>query len=288
MMKSPAIYIALTALLAVMPIGVSGAVLESDNFKVLDPVISIGGGTKSTSTNFSLIQTFGEPAVGTSTITNFQIFSGFLWYPAVTAPSSVSASAGDGTVDLSWNASSATGGWSVGGYSVGQSTASGGPYSYSSVGNVTSTSVSSLSNGTTYFFVVVTEDAFGDHIATSTEVSATPAAAEEETEESSGGGGGGVSGLITTIQNFFQAQTDEEGEEAPAEPVDSRFDINKDQRISIADISVLFYCWDTEEGPLPSEEEQEQCRGKADFNQDEHINIADLSIFLFHVGSHFG
>ena len=159
----------------------------STNFTVTAPTISSGG--YATSTSFTLHSILSPFAVGTSSITSFGLNPGFLFYPFVSTPV-VTATAGDAEVALSWTASSGVLGWTVGGYDVGQSTASGGPYSYSSVGNVTSSTRTGLTNGTTYYFVVLPkENVSSIRIATSTQVSGTPEAAEDE-----GGGGGGPGG----------------------------------------------------------------------------------------------
>src|SRR3989344_569382 len=156
----------------------------STNFTVTAPTISAG--RYASSPSFPLQTIISPFAVGTSSITSFGLNPGFLFYPFVSTPV-VTATAGDAQVALSWTAASGVLGWTVGGYDVGQSTASGGPYSYSSVGNVTSSTRTGLTNGTTYYFVVVPKDALGNRIATSTQVSGPPEAAEEEDE---GGGGG--------------------------------------------------------------------------------------------------
>jgi hypothetical protein len=52
----------------------------------------------------------------------------------------------------------------------------GGPYSYTAVGNVLTSNVTSLSNGTTYYFIVRATDNASIPIATSSEVSAVPIA----------------------------------------------------------------------------------------------------------------
>ncbi len=135
-------------------------------------------------------------AVGTSTTNSlYQLFGGFLYFPFVSTPS-VSATAGTQQVALAWTSADASTGWAVGGYTVGQSTASGGSYSYTSVGNVLASTRTNLTAGTTYYFVILVEDALGNYIATSTEVSAVPTApssggGDEDDGGSSGGGGGG-------------------------------------------------------------------------------------------------
>ena len=58
----------------------------SSNFKVIDPVISLGGG-RETSSSFQLERSVGQPAIGISNATNFLVKGGFLYFPApVAAP----------------------------------------------------------------------------------------------------------------------------------------------------------------------------------------------------------
>lgn len=146
----------------------------SSNFRVLDPVIFPAG--FSTSANFRLFGTVSQISIGTSTASTYKVNSGFLYFPFVSSPV-VSATAGDAQVSLSWNAVTGFLGWTVSGYNVGQSTSAGGPYTYTSLGNVTSSTRTGLTNGTAYYFIVRPEDAFSNAIATSSEVSATPVAA---------------------------------------------------------------------------------------------------------------
>lgn len=86
------------------------------------------------------------------------------------APTGLSATAGDGKVNLHWNAS--TGATS---YNLKRGTASGGPYT--TIGSPTTTSSidSTVTNGTTYYYVVTAINAIGEGAA-STEVNATPQA----------------------------------------------------------------------------------------------------------------
>jgi len=144
-------------------------------------------GGYSTSSSFGLQSIIGGVAAmaTSSSSSTFGNNPGFLHYPYVTTPA-VSATSGDTQVALSWTSASAGVGWTVGSYSVGQSTTSGGPYSFSNVGNVLSSTRTGLTNGTAYYFVIRVNDALGNTIATSTQVSGTPA--------SSGGGGGGGGG----------------------------------------------------------------------------------------------
>ncbi len=164
------------------------------NFKVLDPVLAPGG--YFTSDHFHLHGAITQIAIGTSTASSFQVKSGFLYYPYVSTPVVVPV-AGNSQVSLSWSPAQGLQGWTVSGYNVGQATASGGPYSFTSLGNVTSSTRTGLTNGTTYYFVIRAEDAFGNSIATSTEVSAAPVAPTPVTPPSDSGGGGG--GMITPV-----------------------------------------------------------------------------------------
>ena len=170
----------------------------SSSFKMLEPVLQPAG--YSTSDGYSLIGTIAQIAIGTSTASSFNLNSGFLFYPFASSPV-VTAAAGDGQVSLSWSAAAGVLGWTVSGYNVGQSTSLGGPYTFStSLGNVTSSARTGLTNGTTYYFVVRAEDAFENSVATSSEVFsapvAAPAPAPSTTTTTTGGGGGGGGGGI--------------------------------------------------------------------------------------------
>jgi hypothetical protein len=103
--------------------------------------------------------------------TNFESNFGFLYYPQVTI-GTLSATPVGMQANLSWGASTGVSGWNVSGYNTGWSTTSGGPYTYTSVGNVTSYSYTSLAPGT-YYYVVQTLDGLGNVIGTSNEASAT-------------------------------------------------------------------------------------------------------------------
>ncbi len=173
--------------------------LNSGSYKVLEPVMYSGG--YSTSGTFQLLGSIGEIAVGTSSSLTYGGKAAFLTYPFVTTPS-LSATAGDTQVSLSWTASSGFLGWTVSGYSVGRSTTSGGPYTYTSVGNVLSSTETGLTNGTPYYFVVRVKDALGNFIATSTESTATPTgsgggSSSTSSSGSSSGGGSIFPGVVT-------------------------------------------------------------------------------------------
>jgi hypothetical protein len=171
---------------------------SSTNFIIRDPILEIGGGGEMTSSNFRLLGSISQIGVGTSTASSFNVSAGFLYFPTVTKPT-VTATAGNGQVSLSWTASQGFLGWTVSGYDVGQSTVSGGPYTYTPLGNVTSSTRSGLTNGIAYYFVIRPQDAFGNAIATSSQVSATPTAPSPPPPApppSGGGGGGGGGGIL--------------------------------------------------------------------------------------------
>lgn len=168
----------------------------SSSFKVLDPVIVPSG--YGTSAGFRLWGSVSQIAIGTSSATSFKLNPGFLFFPFASTPA-VSTTAGDAQVALSWSASTGILGWTVSSYSVGQATASGGPYSFTTLGNVTSSTRTGLTNATTYYFVIRALDAFDNVVATSTEVSATPVApTTTSTTPSTGGGGGGYVPVSST------------------------------------------------------------------------------------------
>jgi fibronectin type 3 domain-containing protein len=89
--------------------------------------------------------------------------------PAPAAPTGLAATAGDQQVSLSWNAS--TGATS---YNVKRSTTTGGPYSLVTTSAGTTFTDTSLTNGTTYFYVVSASNSSGES-ADSAQMSATPA-----------------------------------------------------------------------------------------------------------------
>jgi hypothetical protein len=254
------------------------AVFESDNFRIVDPTIDVGGG-RATSASFILLSALGELALGTSTATTFSVTPGFLAFPTVNAPVP-SAAAGDGAVTLTWTAATAFTGWTVGGYSVGQSTSAGGPYTYASVGNVLTSIRGSLSNGTTYYFVVLPEDAFGNRIATSSEVSAAPIAAAAP---AIGKSGGIISGILPgpaaepgpfvpptppRVVPPLRPPAKAPPEAAPA--CRDLADFNGDGFVNIRDLSILLYFADRGERIE-----------RHDINEDGTINIVDISIMFY-------
>jgi len=244
-----------------------GDEFTSTNFKVLDPVLAPGG--YSSSTSYQLTGVITQIAIGTSTITDFNVSGGFLFFPFASSPT-VTATAGDGQVSLSWTSSSGLLGWTVSGYNVGQSTTSGGPYTYtSSLGNVTSSTRTGLSNGTTYYFVVRTEDIFGNAIATSSEASATPAAAETTAASTAKAGGGHpllVSPWIPPEQRLEQQREILERERARIKIAD----FNKDNTIDVVDLSAILYFLGK---PIT-------IASPFDLNNDRKVNLIDLSILF--------
>jgi hypothetical protein len=95
--------------------------------------------------------------------------SAYVAPPPPSAPTNLSATAGDMQVSLSWN--SVAGATS---YSVKRSTVSGGPYSTIVSGHTTTSYIdSSLTNGSTYYYVVSASNAEGES-SNSTQVSAVP------------------------------------------------------------------------------------------------------------------
>lgn len=171
---------------------------SANNYKILDPVIAPSG--FSNSSGFQLWSSISEIAVGTSSSASFQIGSGFLNFPFASTPV-VSATAGNGQVSLSWTASTGFLGWTANSYSIGRSTTSGGPYSYTSAGSLLNSTVTGLTNGTTYYFVITVSDIFGNTISTSTEVSSTPSSPSTPPPSGGGGGGGGGAPSADTGQS---------------------------------------------------------------------------------------
>lgn len=190
-------WLAVALLIALLPAPLAATDYSSNSFILRDPVVTVGG-TRSTSGTFQYFGSTGQTTAGQSSNTFIQR-AGFLYFPVVTA-SVVTATAGDASASLSWTAATAELGYTISAYEVGQSTVSGSGYGYTNVGNVLSSTRSSLTNGTAYYFVVRALDSLGDAIATSTEVTATPVASAATTPGDSGSGGGGGAGPILPAQ----------------------------------------------------------------------------------------
>ena len=163
--------------------------VASSGYKILDPVMDAGG--YGSSTSFGLSGVISQVSNGTSTSLSFGDNAGFLYFPAVTTLSISSVTPGDSQVTLFWTSATGYLGWTVSGYNIGKATTSGGPYIYTLADSLISSIVTDLTNSTTYYFVVAAKDFFGNAIATSTEVSATPVAGVTPPPPSGGGGGGG-------------------------------------------------------------------------------------------------
>jgi len=91
------------------------------------------------------------------------------------SPTLASASGADGSVSLQWSAPSSNGGAAVTNYNVYRGTASGAETLLTQIGNVTSYTDSTVTNGTTYYYEVSAVNSVGEG-ALSNERSATPAA----------------------------------------------------------------------------------------------------------------
>jgi hypothetical protein len=147
--------------------------LTSTNFIIRDPIVGTGG-SYGTSTNFKLFSSGNPSFSGTGSSTNFIGRYGFLYFPFINVGTLTAVQDGI-DADLSWPASTAGLGYNVSGYNTGVANVSGGPYTYTNVGNVTSYTYTSLEPGE-YCFVVQTLDAFNNVIGTSNEdcVTITP------------------------------------------------------------------------------------------------------------------
>src|SRR5690606_20778745 len=110
------------------------------------------GSSSSSSANFGLGQSLGQTAVGKSTSTSFQLWSGFQYYFKVNA-NTLSATAGSGQIALSWTVPATYLGSAITSYEVGVGTVSG-SYNFTDRGNVTNYTQPGLNNGTTYYFKI--------------------------------------------------------------------------------------------------------------------------------------
>lgn len=173
---------------------VSAQEFSSTNYTVSNPVIFPGG--YSTSTNFGLSAVISQMSTGTSSASSFKLFGGFLYFPFVSTPV-LSATPGTNQISLTWTSADAEVGWVVGDYAVGLSSTSGSGYTYTSAGNVLSYNATSLTAGTTYYFILKVKDVFGNTIATTTEVSAIPTAPSNNGGGGGSGGGGSSGGSYT-------------------------------------------------------------------------------------------
>lgn len=167
----------------------------STSFELENPSTTVIEGGQSSSTHFQYLSSTGQLLAGQSTSTSFAQNAGFLYFPSATSPV-LSATAGNSQVTLNWVAS--TGIFAnITSYSVGTSSASGGPYTYSSVGNVLSSVRTGLTNGITYYFKV-RSFAAGIFLSESSFVSSTPLSGGGGSSSGGGSGGGSSSGGTST------------------------------------------------------------------------------------------
>lgn len=169
---------------------------SSSNFVVKDPVVT-SGSQSATSSNFKLNQSVSQVASGKSSSGSFQLWSGFQYYFTASS-NTLSATAGNAQVSLSWTIPQTFLGANVGSYEVGVGTASGGE-TYTSVGSVTSYTQTGLTNNTTYYFKIKAKTLAGTVLTYSNEVSAVPVAT---TSNNNGGGGAGGGGSYTGVVVF--------------------------------------------------------------------------------------
>ncbi len=140
--------------------------MTSSSFIIRDPLVGTGG-SFGTSASFKAFGSGDTTMIGESSSTSFKNRYGFLYYPYVTS-GILTVTPNGSQADLSWTASTAGLGWNVSGYKTGKATVSGGPYTYTSVGNVLSYSYTGLTPGQ-YCFVLQTLDTFNNVIATTPE-----------------------------------------------------------------------------------------------------------------------
>ena len=174
-----------------------GASMSSDNYRILDAQHGAFGAVSSSSSgSYILLGNIGDIAIGSSSITNFKLYSGFLYYPKVVAPVLNTATAGDTQVSLAWTTATAFQGFSIGGYDICTKPAGGSYTCGSNLGTGVSATKTGLTNGTSYTFKIETLDGLGNIIAVSNEQSATPAAAATPTPTPAPSGGGGGGGYV--------------------------------------------------------------------------------------------
>ena len=177
-------------ILSLIIFSVAQADFTSTSFTLENPLNVIEGG-KATSSSFQYFSSTGQTTSGQSTSSSFAQNAGFLYFPTATSPV-VSATAGNAQVVLTWTA--AVGALAnITSYELGTSTTSGGTFIYVSVGDVLTSTKTSLTNGTLYYFKVRSY-ATGILLSESAEVSATPVAPVSPPPSSGGGGGGGGGG----------------------------------------------------------------------------------------------
>lgn len=145
--------------------------LTSTHFIVRDPSIGAGGGYQSSATfKMYSADNLNISGDGGSSAT-YKGRDGFLQYPYANS-GVITPSVSGADINLTWTATSVADGYTVSGYKIGIATSSGGPYTFTTLGNVLLYSYTSQNPGT-YYFSLQTLDAFGNVIATSNEATAT-------------------------------------------------------------------------------------------------------------------
>lgn len=231
-------------------------IYNSSNYKIVDPVLN--GANYSTSSSFKLESTMSQPAIGESSATSFGAKAGFLYFPVVRPPV-LSGTAGNTASNLNWTSAQGFLGWVVSSYVVGRSNTPLGPYTYLSPTGSLSMGDSGLTNGTTYYYVVVARDFFGNSLATSSEIALTP------TGSSSTGGGGVSNGMpIAYIPNLL----------IPIEKIAECkiiADLDCDGYVDIVDFSIMYYWFGKDNPPL-----------RVDLSRDGKVDIRDFSIMAYY------
>lgn len=143
----------------------------SASFILRDAIVGTGG-VNASSSSFQVLSESNTIVSGRDmTSTNFEARLGSQYYP-YSASGTLTAVQNGAAIDLSWTASQATLGLNVSGYNVGIASITGGPYTYTNVGNTTSYTYTGLTPGS-YYFVVQTLDGLSNAIAVSNEQTVT-------------------------------------------------------------------------------------------------------------------
>ncbi len=171
--------------------------MTSASFIIRDPLVGTGGSYGS-SASFQAFGSGDMTSIGRATSASFEGRYGFLWFPYVTQ-GTFTATPNGSQADLSWGASTAGLGWSVSGYNTGIKP-SGGSYSYTTHGLITSYSYTGLNPGN-YCFILQTLDAFSNVIATSSEQCITIQAVLTFSVSNSSVGFGNLSSVIARYAN---------------------------------------------------------------------------------------
>ncbi len=128
--------------------------------------------------------------------------------PAAPIPASQPATAGNGYVNLKWNAPSNNGGSAITNYKIYRGTTSGAETLLTTIGNMLTYNDTNVNNGQTYYYKISAVNSAGES-ANSSVISATPSAATSTptpTQTSSGGGGGGGGGASSEDYNNIEKQ----------------------------------------------------------------------------------